>query len=375
MIMTMVNISPDQLRQPRLPRQTLANLTAYFSQSDTSFSERFRFKNAGQIKQLLDCFRFPTDIISIDGYKFTAEEIVCISLIKLSWPQRWCQIIDIFPGRKRWELVRAFYWFIEFMVANWGYLLLNNMEYWKPSIPTFAEALRVKLATLPNENFRQQLPPANEAEGFCVFCFIDNTMNAFCRPGGVIDEGEQARRVPREVQQAWWTGWKKLHGMKWQTLDLPNGMNFHVWGAASVRHNDLYTLQQSNIEEKLMVLQEDQPLKYKIYGDSAYHPSEVLVVGNGRGMSSLRETIEWDYKDLKEQWKHCNWKIVLNLRKQPIAKIVFVCLLLRNAYTTMNGCQTSLYFLLVPPTLEEWTSQGPRAHPIPDNITFIDDEN
>lgn len=87
-------------------------------------------------------------------------------------------------------------------------------------------------------------------------------------------------------------------------------------------------------------------------------------------MSSVRETIEWNYKDLKEQWKYCNWKVVLKLRKQPVAKIIFVCLLLRNTHVTMNACQTGEYFMMVPPSLEVWTSQGPRARPIPDDITF-----
>ena len=31
--------------------------------------------------------------------------------------------------------------------------------------------------------------------------------------------------------------------MKWQTLDLPNGMNMHVWGPVSLRHNDIWTLE------------------------------------------------------------------------------------------------------------------------------------
>ena len=77
-------------------------------------------------------------------------------------------------------------------------------------------------------------------------------MTAMCRPGGgPITGGVQAPRVDKLVQQAWWTGWKKLHGLKMQTVFMPNGMDFEVWGPVSVRHNDNYTLANSSILEKL----------------------------------------------------------------------------------------------------------------------------
>jgi len=109
---------------------------------------------------------------------------------------------------------------------------------------------------------------------------------------------------------------------------MPNGMNLHVWGPVSVRHNDLYTLVNSEIEEKLENLQINMPFQYKMYGDSAYYDSRCLVTGGGRGMSSVRECIEWDYQDLKTQWKYMNYKHVLKLRNQLVGKIVFVCMLL-----------------------------------------------
>ena len=145
-----------------------------------------------------------------------------------------------FPGREPSQLCRATYWFLDIMIVNWGYLLLNNLEFWLPYFPACAEAMRVELATLPNISNRQEWPSAYDpAGGFCVFSIIDDTLNATCRPGGgPRTGGEQAPRVDRLIQQAWWTGWKKLHGIKWQTLDLSLGMNAHVYGPASVRRND-----------------------------------------------------------------------------------------------------------------------------------------
>ena len=82
-------------------------------------------------------------------------------------------------------------------------------------------------------------------------------------------------------------------------MDMPNGMNFDVFGPISVRRNDNYNLNQSKIEAKMRQLQAGKPLKYKILGDSAYWPSDVIVSGGGRGIAAVRQPIEYNYKDLK----------------------------------------------------------------------------
>jgi hypothetical protein len=69
-----------------------------------------------------------------------------------------------------------------------------------------------------------------------------------------------------------------------------------------------------------------------------------MHVGEGRGLASVRQSIEWNYKDIKTQWKYCDYKHALKLNNQPLSKIVLVCIILRNAYTTMNASQNSLYY-------------------------------
>ena len=184
----------------------------------------------------------------------------------------------------------------------------------------------------------------------------------------LITDGEQAPRISKLMQQAFWTGWKKLHGLKWQTCLLANGMDFEVWGPASVRRNDNFTLHRSNIEDKLHGLQMDNELKFRIHGDSAYTVTDYIVSGGGKGMAAVRETIEWSYKDLKTIWKYCDYKHALKIRNQPLGKIFFVCMLLRNAHVILNGNQTSDYFVCHPPSLEHWLSQGRNARPLPPDI-------
>ena len=373
MIRIIVVDIPDVLpRREKRPQMTFLDMERLLEGMGMSCSERFRFQSFNQLRRLADGFRLPMGTIYFHqkGYKSNREEILMIGLIRLSYPSRWCDLYPFFPGAKRYFLSAAFHWFLDFMVYNWGYLLLNNTHFWLPYLMESCDKIRLKLQILNYPHWRQFHPPMDRPNGFRVALFIDNTMFAFNRPAGNTTDGPAAPRVPDEIQEAWYSGWKKLHGMKWQTTIMANGMDFVIFGPLSVRRNDNTSLALSKIEEHLVELQEGEEIMLMMHGDSAYSNSIVMHVGGGRGMSSVRESIEWSYKDIKEQWKYCDYSRVMQLRKQPVAKIMFICMLLRNAYVTLCGSQISDFFTMAPPTLEEWLSQGPAARPIPDNSIF-----
>ena len=75
----------------------------------------------------------------------------------------------------------AFKLFLRHLSENWGYLLLDNMNFWKPHIPQCAEAIRRKLM---GEPYNCLFEAPGQEGGFNIFGFVDNTMNATCRPGG-----------------------------------------------------------------------------------------------------------------------------------------------------------------------------------------------
>jgi hypothetical protein len=92
----------------------------------------------------------------------------------------------------------CFHLFLRHITVNWGYLLTNNVNYWTPYLGMFAEAIAAKCLDkgcyfAPNT--------------FCIFGFIDNTMNASCRPGGgPARDGVDAPRNDPYIQQAWYNG-------------------------------------------------------------------------------------------------------------------------------------------------------------------------
>jgi len=123
---------------------TFASMEAHLNLHNLSVSERFRFQSFDHMRRLLIGFQFPTGkIILKKGYSIYAEELLLISLSRLSFPGRWSDLYERFPGRRRWFLQAAFYWFLDFMIQKWAYLLLNNMHFWKDYLAASCEAIRV----------------------------------------------------------------------------------------------------------------------------------------------------------------------------------------------------------------------------------------
>eukprot|EP00607_Mallomonas_marina_P004800 CAMPEP_0182432926 /NCGR_PEP_ID=MMETSP1167-20130531/59745_1 /TAXON_ID=2988 /ORGANISM="Mallomonas Sp, Strain CCMP3275" /LENGTH=207 /DNA_ID=CAMNT_0024621005 /DNA_START=535 /DNA_END=1155 /DNA_ORIENTATION=+ len=206
---------------------------------------------------------------------------------------------------------------VYFFMSNWSYLLEDNMQFWKPYLPSFATAIRDHLDA--GKVFLGRAKA--KGSGQRVFGFLDNTIVPTSRLGyGPVSEGEGTSRICPMLQRAFCSGWENLHGLKWQTVDLPNGMFFNIWGPVSCSHSDLNTLSDSNLISSLELLQEDKPIKYCVYGDSAYTdvPNKLYVqspikssgdgslksryVSINNGMSNARNLIEWNYGVNGDLW-------------------------------------------------------------------------
>ena len=73
-----------------------------------------------------------------------------------------------------------------------------------------------------------------------------------CPGSGPVDNSEHAaqRAGAHDIQRAFYSGYMRAHGLKYQTLILPNGMLGSVWGSA-ISHNDIGVLNMSGLETHL----------------------------------------------------------------------------------------------------------------------------
>ena len=103
-----------------------------------------------------------------------------------------------------------------------------------------------------------------------------------------------------------------------------------------------------------------------IYGDPAY-PLRVHLQGPFQGaaltpqmemfndsMSSVRVSVEWLFGDILNYFKFLDFKKNLKIGLSSVGKTYVVCALLRNALTCLYGNNTSDFFELDPPILQDY---------------------
>ena len=167
----------------------------------------------------------------------------------------------------------------------------NSLQMWTDSdtVDNFREVIWRKTRVSPCSVQKWLNGDINELdilyiafEVFKTFGFIDDTAQRTCRPGSGPEPGGSIhaarRKFARMIQQAFYSGYMKCHGLKYQTVLLPNGIWACVYGAA-LRHNDKGVLNMSGLVELLQsLLVPIQGLGYPgLYGDNIF-PSMYNVI-------------------------------------------------------------------------------------------------
>jgi hypothetical protein len=71
-------------------------------------------------------------------------------------------------------------------------------------------------------------------------------------------------------------------------------------------------------------------------------------------MSSTRVSVEWLFGDIINYFKFVDFKKNLKIGLSCVGKMYLTCALLQNARTCLYGNQTSTFFQLEPPTLQQY---------------------
>lgn len=103
-----------------------------------------------------------------------------------------------------------------------------------------------------------------------------------------------------------------------------------------------------------------------LYGDPAYplrvhlqapfrveHLTPAMAQFN-RSMSAVRVSVQWLFGDVINYFKFLDFKKDLKIGLSAVGKMYTVCALLQNAITCLYGNNTSRYFQLHPPEINEY---------------------
>ena len=307
---------------------------------------------------LLDNKKF----ILYNGSCMLGEEMLLLGLYRFHTKAKFSEISCLFK-RDNSILSCAFNIFVTYIIQNFGRLVSDSLKPWIVHFPVFAEAIRVKLVEASDGEI-SFLP-----NSYLIFGFYDDTVLECCRPGAG-PRYNSGQRNSNDIQRAFYNGWKKHHGFKYQTLELPNGMCADLFGPRSFRRNDIDILQESQLNTKLRNLQVGHAKQYKAYGDGIF-PIQSHLIGKhiitedgpnmdrfkleNRMMTKMRISNEWSYGFTGRLFPLVKDRYVNKIRLSPnCAYWYIVATILRNLYVCLYGNISCSYFNLKPPDIYEY---------------------
>ena len=213
---------------------------------------------------------------------------------------------------------------------------------------------------------------------FNICGFIDDTIDPILVPfSGPDGDYEGAPRRPQYIlaQESVYTGYKKMHGHKMETVFFPNGMST-CFGPVSARQNDRGTLTMSGLDRFLVLIQAHLPphLQCMLFGDSIFRgnlqmitsyyralPPDVLTPSKLKCNAALRAArmpIEKNYGLQSCVQRLCDTRrgsSYGSVRPYAIEQLR-VCHLLINCYICFNGDQASgaNTFAYPPPSIDQY---------------------
>ena len=293
----------------------------------------FRF-TVEEIAALCEHFLLPSTIVTQSRARFDSDEALAISLRRFAYPCRWVDLSGIFH-RPISHLCEAFYYICDHIYDTFCHLLDFNVPSINYKFPEFSAKVHWKGGALRT----------------CIG-FLDGTFRPMCRPS--INQREC------------FSGHKRSHGLKFQGVKTPDGIIRQLYGPVEGRRHDAFMLRESGL---LSVLENEMKLngvQYCLYGDPAYPhfsflqvpfavPSTREQIAYNKSMASVRLAVEWAFKDISSNWAFLDFKKNLKLYLSPVGQWYKVCAILTNCLTCLRQHnETSLYFEMLPPRLEEY---------------------
>ena len=268
----------------------------------------------------------------------TPEEAFAVVLIRLSYPMRYWSMMDRFGHSRTWLSIIYNDTIIHL------YCRFRKTLEWDEKPLTFDKLSKFSLAI------------HRLGGGHCFWGFIDGTLNATCRP--VVD------------QRQFYSGHKRKHGYKFQSIVTPDGLVSSLMGPFFGRRGDWKMVELSGLEARLRAVNAGRPpaMALYLYGDPAYstiygimgpyrnYPNRPRTPAHdqfNKAMSRLRIEVEHGFAIHQNLWTWNGFHLGLKLR-QGAAVGYAVSVLLANVWTCLRGNQTSMRFSCMPPAVEEY---------------------
>ena len=316
---------------------SFARIERTMSTSTCSCKGTFRFEQEG-LRELFALLQFPP-IVKLHNCTCTGEEIFLYMLRRLSYPSTQVQLA-LECGRRPCEQSQMFEAGLAHIFDNFAHLRdERSLEAYSDDFPRFSAAIKRGGAKGP-------VPCGN------VIGFLDGSNQYVCKPS--------------VAQELLYNGHKRRHVIKWQGLQLPNGIMPMPFGPISGRHHDSHMLNCSGLVRVMRRISRWHGRTFRLYGDPAY-PQSQWIGGPYRGpaltdsqvhfnsrMSSTRIVNEWGFGRIKTNWAFLDFENGMKPYLNDTAKFWPVASILMNCHVCLYGSATAKYFDCQTPSLEQY---------------------
>lgn len=298
------------------------------------FKRQTRFEQSDFVR-LRKALRIPDEMRFENGCILVGEEALFILLRRFAYP---CRLMDI--GNQMncsvalISVVRN--QLCAFLHVQWKHLLEQHTSRFGVE----------KLREYSQQLFRAGCPLSN-----CIG-FIDGTLRPTARP--------------KMEQRLFYSGHKRVHGVKFQSILTADGIVSHLSGPYEGCRHDCGILKESGFMSFMEGSFHDGNGPFCIYGDPAYHVSEHILspyegahlspeeMAFNSTMSSYRIAVEWGFGKIAQQFAFLDFKKNLKLGLQPVGMYYIIGALLANCHTCLYGSQMGSLLGMEAPTLEDY---------------------
>jgi hypothetical protein len=215
---------------------------------------------------------------------------------------------------------------------------------------------------LSDDDLKKFTDAVKKKSGFDIcFGFLDATIRPTCKPS--------------IGQKEYYNGKDRLHAIKFQICNTPDGIIQHIDGPWPGRRNDHHMVNSAPLSSGSPALVAwilshpctERQTHHVVYADQGYFsqvgietpwPDAEFNIEHehfNACMCASRISVEWEFGHILEHWASLHYKPQQKvLSGQSIGQVYIVAAFLTNVFNCIHPSKTSIYFNTQPPSLSSY---------------------
>jgi hypothetical protein len=307
------------------------------------------------------------EVVLPNRAKYSAETCMLAGLYYMHRPVTQDQVADFIGISCQPNASRLISFFLDHLIFNFQHLISldpdDSLRRWAPYVDMFKRKLRMfHVEGVDSRRYND------------VIGFVDGKLHRIARP---LQRPEHTA-IGVDTQRTVYSGYKKVHAVKFQAVVVPNGIIVQLSGGYRGRVADSTAMRRSGLNEMLRSLSDDARQPCHVYGDAAYPilshirkahgtrrvstdvnhwiPQSLIQRQERQVLNRVRTSVEWCFNHVMHTWEGINlWQSERIFLNQPGKKFI-AAVILTNFSCCLNGNLISQFFGCRAPLLETYVN-------------------